>query len=390
MTNVIPSQHEGAEQLAVELRCGAVILDFPTPDSNGGVFLKDEADNSSADVLSFTQPSLHDRALKFGKNMLNNMVEKLPVLANQAVHGFGSERFWSQMRDPVEVETSFGTVHQVRRLFNSSVNPDMAENVLVINPLGTSSAGGYMAEIANIFYKEGFVVWNVSPPGFEGKLPLREAAQLNIRRETQYADEAVQLAAAELGIEPPLLHTFGGSQGGGIGIGFQNRALTHETPIGKTYALTPCSGKNQTSHRVATLYAKQFLLDEPRVLFNHIKNHPRGAIRRGMQLAPTVNLGKGARRQVLAGGIGLIFRAGHDEFIKAAQTPEVQEQLEGNVLVVILGSDVVAQGRHWPDYMTRVDAGLFHLDLLDDRYPQEAIEFFRKPRENQDQLRASS
>jgi hypothetical protein len=52
MTNVIPSQHEGAEQLAVEQRRGAVILDFPTPDSNGGVFLDDRSPGDEPPVTA--------------------------------------------------------------------------------------------------------------------------------------------------------------------------------------------------------------------------------------------------------------------------------------------------------------------------------------------------
>lgn len=313
-------------------------------------------------------------SLEHLRSVGKGVIDCLATAGNQAIHGFGSERFWDQMRSPIPVETSYDTEHMVRLLYRDSEEPlEEREHVLIVNPLGTSSAGGYMAELANTFYRANFVVWNVSPPGFEGKLPLRQVGRLDVHNETKIVDEAIDEAARILGIQRPAFNVFGGSQGGGIAIGMHYRNLEYERAGGKIVAITPSSGHNSTKLGRMARYSRQFLLEEPGALAKHLWEHPDGPIRRGMQLLPTVNVKPGALLQVFGAGFGLIMRPGHEQFLSMAETQFDPEK----IAVVCFSDDVVARANKWPRAVTQELKGL-HMFVVDQQHAAFALDFFRQ------------
>ncbi len=322
---------------------------------------------------------------KLGEVLVGTAVESAGIKANQLVHDFGIDEFWRQLRRPLSVETSFGTSHKVRIIGQERLADPDSEHVLIINPLGTSSAGGYMAEVANTFYEAGFIVWNVSSPGFEGKLPIRELLALNIKRETKYVDEAIEAAAEQLGIERPKFNAFGGSQGGGIAVGMLYRDIWKSREHGKVFAVTPSSGHNSQKLGRLVRYAKQFLIDEPQALKDHLANHPKGPLRRSLQLLPTVNLRPSAIAQVLAGGPGLVLKPGHEDFLGHAGDEEMSAHFDPSKFVVVCFSkDVVARANKWPGSANHEMNGL-HMFVVDSQHAETAAKFFRsKPIDSTD------
>lgn len=352
---------------------------------DGGFLLEEAVDVCESELITshFATPDNLTRRI----NRLNTatVFEETRVKASQYMHGFGDRKFWLEMMRPVHVETSLGTEHKVRIVGQERLleQGESAKNVLIINPLGTSSAGGYMAELAHIFYEAGFVVWNVSPPGFEGKLPIGEAVALDVKKETKFADESLESAAEKLGIVRPPMFKFGGSQGGGITIGMHYRDIESGREPLKAFGVSPSSGHNTLRPRVLLEYARQFLLDEPRAGFRHIRNHPEGFLKRGKQLAGTLNFRPGALMQVVGGAVGLILRDGHEKIIADSfDSPEMHERyFNGDVFTACLSKDIVARAKKWPG---AIEVEGYHLDLVDEIFALLAIEFFEGKRTKQE------
>lgn len=291
--------------------------------------------------------------------------DKLSITANMAIHGFGTPEFWNEIAHPIMIDTDEGV--SAVRVINREHLSEEAPHIAILPPLGTSTAGGHNADVANFFAEKGYVVWMPSALGFEGRVSLDSYKDRSIKTISRYFDQALLGARMEMDLEGAPANIFGASQGGGSCIGIQYRTIARGESPRKVFAETPCSGDNAFTLSKCGRYAVQFVLKEPFAIAQHIAKQE-SPIRRAAQLLPTADLRPRAVLNTIVSGAGLIFGPDHSKaFAEKLLDP-------AHTVVIRYDADIVTSDEYPEDVVVHTPG--LHMQVLGSSGRRQADAFF--------------